>query len=259
MLALGRKQLQALAKQHGIKANMKNAEIVAELLPLLSHAQPEPAQEPSQGSSKSEPDTLLAAEEAPENKTASGKRSSSGAAAARRSEASRASVEAEVLTSLAAEETPEPKSSSRKRSRSGAAAARRSGASRASVEAEAFTSLAAEETPAPKSASRRSRGRPSRASVDQETSGLGAVTCCEVRRSSSVAAASKKKTATPKNKAIRPTLKKGKPNWDKIHARHFAKMKTIAPKQTKTPALPASTGPGLGKHFSKVSAVVHLL
>ena len=38
--ALGRKQLQALAKQHGIKANMKNAEIVSELLPLLSHAQP---------------------------------------------------------------------------------------------------------------------------------------------------------------------------------------------------------------------------
>jgi hypothetical protein len=41
MCALGRKQLQALAKQHGIKANLKNAEIVAELLPLLSHAQPE--------------------------------------------------------------------------------------------------------------------------------------------------------------------------------------------------------------------------
>jgi hypothetical protein len=41
--ALGRKQLQLLAKQHGIKANLKNAEIVAELRPLLSHAQPEPA------------------------------------------------------------------------------------------------------------------------------------------------------------------------------------------------------------------------
>ena len=41
--ALGRKQLQALAKQHGIKANLKNAEIVAELRPLLSHAQPKPA------------------------------------------------------------------------------------------------------------------------------------------------------------------------------------------------------------------------
>ena len=39
--ALGRRKLQALAKQHGIKANMKNAEIVSELLPLLSHAQPE--------------------------------------------------------------------------------------------------------------------------------------------------------------------------------------------------------------------------
>jgi hypothetical protein len=55
-------------------------------------------------------------------------------------------------------------------------------------------------------------------------------------------ASSKKKTATPKNKAIKHTFKKGKPNWDKIHARQFAKMKTIAPKHTKT----------LGKHFSKV-------
>jgi hypothetical protein len=55
-------------------------------------------------------------------------------------------------------------------------------------------------------------------------------------------ASSKKKTATPKNKAIKHTFKKGKPNWDKIHARQFSKMKTIAPKQTKT----------LCKHFAKV-------
>ena len=169
--ALGRRKLQALAKQHGIKANMKNAEIVSELLPLLSHAQPEPAQEP------------------PAKGWPSASRRPRGLP-------SRASSKSEADTSLAAEETPENMTASRNRISSGAAAARRSGASRASVQAESFTSHAAEETPEPKSASRRSVVRPSRASFDQETSGLADKTRSgEERRSSSVAAASA--TLTP--------------------------------------------------------------
>ena len=263
--------------------------------------------------------TSIAAEETPEPKSASRKRSSSGAAAARRSGASRASLEAKAGTSLVAEETPEPKSASRRgrpsrapvdqeasglaaetcsgdvrRSSSVAAASatftphtegrvqmksagRKSSLAAAAVQepdaadarcsakrwssagswrstAEALEEpelVGQEESAAKKHNSSSSITRKSSSATRASETSFSTTTPRSSPRTRTTAApaptqhkvaSSKKKTATPKNKAIKHTFKKGKPNWDKIHARQFAKMKTIAPKQTKT----------LGKHFSKV-------
>jgi len=51
-------------------------------------------------------------------------------------------------------------------------------------------------------------------------------------RSEHMSEETNKKTATPKNKAAKPAFKKAKgvsKDWDKIHARQFEKMKSIAP------------------------------
>jgi hypothetical protein len=51
----------------------------------------------------------------------------------------------------------------------------------------------------------------------------------------------------PQSKAVKPTFKKTtKPNWDKSHARHFEKVKTMANKQTKASAVADSTASGGG-------------